>query len=375
MEVLLIWIRTMKFCNYCFRDKELKNIIENTSKGHMGDCPICGKKNVFIYDSDYDDYLTPYFEDLLGVFVPEDELPDNFPKSEVRGIVDQIQYYWNVFSEIEAKSQYEIIKSICSGTYLFSETLFTKKLGIPNLYNDGFLKDHSLFKNNSWDDFKTEIKTVNRYHSHKFNFELFERICSFVRKDYHKGDVFYRARISDKNGFPVSDMSAPPAGMSSDGRANAKGIVCLYLANDKTTALHEVRSGLFDYVSVGKFVLQEDITVVNLQGISDISPFLSEMDYIEYAINKKYLFQLDEEMSKAMRRSDSSLDYIPTQYIADFIKSVEHNGKKEYDGIEYKSTTNPNGYNLAIFDSSLFKCESVNVFEITGLDYRCSPPL
>ncbi|MFQ9061839.1 MAG: RES domain-containing protein [Oscillospiraceae bacterium] len=59
-------------------------------------------------------------------------------------------------------------------------------------------------------------------------------------------------------------MSAPPAGKSSEGRANARGITCLYVANDVDTTLHEVRAGVFDFVCVGAFRLKEDITVVDL---------------------------------------------------------------------------------------------------------------
>ena len=74
-------------------------------------------------------------------------------------------------------------------------------------------------------------------------------------------------------------------------------------------------------------------------------------------------------MSKALRRSDSTLDYVPTQYIVDFIKSIEHNGVQEYDGIEYNSTTNPGGYNLAIFNPALFECITVDVYDIEQLQY------
>jgi len=74
-------------------------------------------------------------------------------------------------------------------------------------------------------------------------------------------------------------------------------------------------------------------------------------------------------MSKVLRRSDSKLDYVPTQYIIDFIKSIEHNGTQEYDGIEYNSTTNPGGYNLAIFNPDLFECIDVDIYDIENLQY------
>ena len=75
-------------------------------------------------------------------------------------------------------------------------------------------------------------------------------------------------------------------------------------------------------------------------------------------------------MGKALRRSDSPLDYVPTQYIADFIQSITHDGEHEYAGIEYRSTLYDRGYNLAIFDSSLFECVSTETIQIKDLEYH-----
>ena len=236
-------------------------------------------------------------------------------------------------------------------------------------YDNVYLQSHALLKNNDWDAFVTEIKTKNRYHSKLINFDILEKYCSFIRKTYKTGDLFYRARISEQTGYPISEMSAPPAGKSSEGRANARGITCLYVASDVDTTLHEVRAGVFDFVSVGTFRLKQDITVVDLRAITEISPFVDGLEYLDHAINKQYLEKLNSEMSKSLRRSDSTLDYVPTQYIVDFIKSIEHNGSQEYDGIEYNSTTNPGGYNLAIFNPDLFECVSVSVYDIEKLQY------
>lgn len=110
------------------------------------------------------------------------------------------------------------------------------------------------------------------------------------------------------------------------------------------------------------------------KGFSDYSVVgeeYSETGFAPYAvaIHMQYLEKLNTEMSKSLRRSDSTLDYVPTQYIVDFIKSIEHNDEQEYDGIEYNSTTNPGGYNLAIFNPDLFECVSVSVYDIEKLQY------
>lgn len=359
----------MIFCEHCFRDKEVASIIRSVSTGIVGTCPTCQKRNAYLYDTATQSELTPYFEELLNIYSPASALPETYPKAERRSLIDDLSERWDIFADIPRSKIYDILTAICHDLYSDIPELFDGTIGIPELYDSDYLKEHALLKNNDWDAFVNEIKTKNRFHSKLINFEILEKYCSFIRKIYKAGEVFYRARISERSGFPPEEMSAPPAGKSSEGRANARGITCLYIANDVDTTLHEVRAGVFDYVSVGSFRLKRDITVVDLKAINGISPFVEGLEYLDHAINKQYLARLNAEMSKSLRKSDSTLDYVPTQYIVDFIKSIEHNDEQEYDGIEYNSTTNPGGYNLAIFDPDLFECVSVDVYDIEKLQY------
>lgn len=359
----------MIFCEHCFRDKEVASVIRSVSTGIVGTCPTCQKRNAYLYDTATQSELTPYFEELLNIYSPASALPETYPKAERRSLIDDLSERWDIFADIPRSKIYDILTAICHDLYSDIPELFDGTIGIPELYDSDYLKEHALLKNNDWDAFVNEIKTKNRFHSKLINFDILEKYCSFIRKIYKAGEVFYRARISERSGFPPEEMSAPPAGMSSEGRANARGITCLYIANDVDTTLHEVRAGVFDYVSVGLFRLKRDITVVDLKAINGISPFVEGLEYLDHAINKQYLERLDAEMSKSLRKSDSTLDYVPTQYIVDFIKSIEHNDEQEYDGIEYNSTTNLGGYNLAIFDPELFECVSVDVYDIEKLQY------
>ena len=69
-------------------------------------------------------------------------------------------------------------------------------------------------------------------------------------------------------------------------------------------------------------------------------------------------------MAKPLRNNANPIEYIPTQYISDYVHSL-----KEYDGIEYKSTMNPNGYNLAIFDPTLFECINTETIQVNEINY------
>ena len=54
-------------------------------------------------------------------------------------------------------------------------------------------------------------------------------------------------------------------------------------------------------------------------------------------------------MGRTMRRGDSSLNYLPTQYICDFVMSIEDdNGQRVFDGIEYQSAMRDNGAKASI---------------------------
>ena len=83
--------------------------------------------------------------------------------------------------------------------------------------------------------------------------------------------------------------------------------------------LYEIRAGAYDYVTVGEFVLQKDIEVVNLSDIDKLSPFIVP-DINLIAANIVHLNNISADIARPLRRHDSSLDYLPTQYICDYHK-------------------------------------------------------
>ena len=293
-------------------------------------------------------------DELISVYTPCSMLPAMYPKSEMRMLKSELLINWNIFSTKSETDVYNIITSICKEKYEYNAELFDQPVGIQELYSPEYLASHSLLSTNSWEDFVKTLKTKNRFHTHYLDLDLLERFFSFIRKPYKAGETFYRCRISTEDGIPIEEMGAPPIEKTTDGRANAKGIRCLYLGDTAETTIYEVRAGAYDYVTVGKFELTKDIIVVDLKKITQISPFIEGLDCLEYAINKEHLSKINDEMGKIMRRSDSVLDYVATQYITDFVKSISHDGEAEYAGIEYNSVMHNDGYNLAVFNPSLF---------------------
>ena len=130
-----------------------------------------------------------------------------------------------------------------------------------------------------------------------------------------------------------------------EGRANSKGIPCLYVATDKETAMSEVRPSLGSIISIGFLKLKKDIKVLDFSvehGNMNFNIIFKEKP-TQDEINKAVWLEIDNAFSKPTKASDSESDYAPTQIISEYIKS------KGYDGIAYKSSL-ADGHNIALFD-------------------------
>lgn len=353
----------MNICSKCFVDAEIIAIIE--SKKNIGKCDCCRKPKRYIYNTDKDTELISIFESVLDIYQPKKYLPPSFPNKKTSLLKDILYDDWKIFN-LDREDIYEAVCSICQSKYLDNPELFDSPIGIPEIVDKAYLEEFSVIRNNTWDSFVDDIKYRNRYHTDHINKHELKIYFRLVEKQYPTGSNFYRGRLcSDSSGFTKNEMGAPPEGMATAGRANPEGISYLYLADSIETTLKEVRAGLFDFVTIGRFVSTKTINIVNLAYLAQISPFLSGslIDFVRYQINIKTLEKICMEVARPLRRHDSLLDYLPTQYICDYIKSLG------YDGIEYSSTMQKGGYNIALFDQKLVNCISVNVHEINNISY------
>lgn len=358
----------MIICVDCLKDSEIKSIIQNLNQ--IGNCEICKSQGTLIYDTDQNDLLEDYFEGLLDVFQTEDKLVPEYPEYLLDSISNELLYNWNIFNnKLTSKIVDQVLKSICPEKAKEEPDFFTLRVGIPEITQPIYLRQNSIVGVSNWEEFVKSVKLEFRYHSQMFNSEVFEVFCSYIELEIKSDSIFYRSRISDENGHNVDKMSSPPEGSASAGRANPEGISYLYLGESVATTIHEIKAGQYDYVTTGKFQLKRDIKVVDLMDIDNI-PAFSDLDFKQHAVNRSHLKKINDEIAKPLRRHDSHLDYIPTQYICEFIKSItDKHGHRMYDGIKYRSTMNSGGYNLAIFDKELFDCTEVKVLDIKKISY------
>ena len=162
--------------------------------------------------------------------------------------------------------------------------------------------------------------------------------------DGEKLDVKYVGKANPFKGLTKEASFVPPKDIKvSEGRANPKYVKYLYVAESPTTAIFEVRPFIYDAVNIAKIQTTEPLKVANIAVDLDLS---NDKDT---TVDMHVMGMIQGAFSKPTNNTD---DYIPTQVIAEFIKSLG------YDGIRFNSSIHSGGVNLTIFNYE--KCEAIS---------------
>lgn len=327
-------------CSNCFTDTELIGFIQ--ARNQISDCDCCGAKNIAVLP----------FEELLDFF---NELLDNFQKSGTgTGITALIQSNWSFFKDLALGDK--IINSALNQL----NSIFASSDELVN-FNDEIIENVDY-----WQKLKEQLKWEKRYLT-DINFltddlgwdGFFESKTVIEKKD-----ILYRARLhsnADSGAFTEENMFCPPKHIAGGGRANPSGIPYLYLSDNEETILYEIRASYLDEITVASFGLADHIEE-NIV-ISDFTevPSLFTPNQINKRIKSTLLKKIiSRDLSTPMRRYDSDLDYIPTQFICEFIKVFTN-----VQGIKFRSSLHNVGNNLVLFDQTQLKCLSVKKVQIT----------
>jgi hypothetical protein len=340
----------MNCCTDCFKDQEVRGYIDNNSTD-TGTCEFCSANHVKLVDARE---LEEMFLPVVQIYQPVTEL--GLSEDDGEKLYHKIQQDWEIFNLKSVRARNALLKAILADVIPENSPLFTEPVVIRVLQVSDTDPD---FHEQKWGNFANEIKYKNRFFlNENVDLELLQRLMGNHRKVYNKGKIFYRSRISTKDGFTVGEMGKPPKEKTTSGRANPPGIPYLYVSATIETTVYESRSSHLDFITVGTFKLRDELKVVSLREANIISPFILEADIENYVVHQKYLASLGKELSKPIRRFDRELDYLPTQYLCEFVKSLG------YDAIEYSSALNKGGINLAIFNDVNLTCKSVDVYEV-----------
>ncbi len=347
----------MNCCSECFKDKELKGFVFSNASD-FGQCDFCASQSVDVIDPRE---LDEKFQQLIEIY----EVHDSQSKDaeHIAPLYILIQREWKVFSTgLRCETHKQLMEAILSDSYAPNDKIFSAQYRRQG----SLLKaDKTAALERDWEGFASEIKNNNRFFLGKqIDLELLKELFKFHGKIYPKGKLFFRARISDSKGFSTREMGKPPPEKASPGRANPAGIPYLYLATSRQTALYECRANYLDYVTIVDFKLIQNLKVLRLRTVDDLSPFTLEGQIGDYLKYQEYLKRLETELSRPLRRNEQPLEYLPTQYLCEFVKFLG------YDAIEYGSSLYPDGTNLAAFDDSLFEPVNTLIYEVISVDLK-----
>ena len=352
----------------CFKDSQIKSIIRSLNQ--MGTCDVTGEENTFIFDTECQTDSNDLRTNILGIlesYAPEEELPGSFPEKYLGPIEDFLYNDWSIFN-VDKTSIKQIVLALCGDEYSEVSDKFRKKVGLKVLSDSDYLNDNCITRKYSWEDFTESIKHSNRFHSNHVNLELLKKLFSTsdLQLNIKAGEShFYRSRISNGITLSKDEMGPPPQDKATAGRVNSQYISCLYLSNNEITTIHEIRARFSDDITIGRFKAKQQVKLIDLSKLDELSPFSGDNTFIEwYAINMAVLKSISKDIAKPLRSQDSEIDYLPSQYIADYIKSLG------YDGICFKSTLYKDGLNYAIFDEKKFECFDINRKHVSEVKYR-----
>lgn len=167
------------------------------------------------------------------------------------------------------------------------------------------------------------------------------------------------------------DRMKPPIDKAKEGRANPKGIPCLYLANDRETAMSEVRPWIGAMISLALFKTTKKLRLVNLSLHHDLD--VSAFSFIYFGdpppgdpkkVSEFVWKSVDRAFSAPVTLGDDTAEYAPTQIIAERFKS------EGYDGIYFRTALREKGYNVALFDLDSAKSFRLELHEVKRVQFE-----
>jgi len=244
----------------------------------------------------------------------------------------------------------------------------------------------TMFKNsNDYWEFSNSVRSSGRYAQNtecQTFLDIFRNGVKQRSETLKKGTKLFRAvghYVEDSDceegqlhiTGSSSDRIFPKVEHARDGRINPKGILALYLASSKETAVSEIRPYKGQGISIAMLSIIRDLKIANLttnSGKSTLnlhlkaydsnSPKMSDQD-----INECVWIDIDNAFSRPTSRADTSTEYVPTQILAEVLKD------EGFDGVFYKSAFGgkKKGYNIALFninDAKILWCNAFSVDDI-----------
>lgn len=338
-------------CSGCFGDRQIREQYIDQCDPVVQTCDYCGETEVPCVAPSR---LGSWFSALMATY---EETANGTP------LIQLLRDEWGLFADsglVDAAAK-ELLADV------LDDGEFVRRSYAP-------IVDPSLNNLRSWEDLRDELMHQNRWFlADPMDMDRIRELLDYLiapQSAFNDGR-WYRARLlSNGRAFDLEEMGAPPPHLAGHGRANPVGIPYLYLGSTPGTAVAELRPHTGEQASVAEFGLPANgLKLADLRNPRAlISPLLGdEAEIIKLRADLPLLERLGEELTRPVQVRGAPYEYVPTQYLCEFIKTCG------FHGVLYRSSvTSDSGINVALFQPDLAHALSVQVAAVEQVTVRIS---
>ncbi len=224
----------------------------------------------------------------------------------------------------------------------------------------------------AWENLEADLRSRHRFFSREAE-EVFSRVFAdlHTQKTWEGRPVIrtvgpgsditalYRARAFQSEARfdeamidPEQYVGTPASIYAQAGRMNPKGVPFFYGATKEKLALTEVRPPVASKLLVGRFDLQRELHVLDVEALENVLERGSLFDpgFSQRLARAKFLGRLARRIRMPVLPDDEATDYLITQVMADFLAMRM---APEIHGVIYGSAQGTtDAFNVALFNAS-----------------------
>jgi hypothetical protein len=158
------------------------------------------------------------------------------------------------------------------------------------------------------------------------------------------GTKLFRARYqpTDEVYATAGTLGPPPEDHAiKTNRMSPPGVVMTYAAEDRETALAETADAAGTF-AIGEFTIDRELLILDLTRLPAAPSVFAELpDSLEYDPRPRlnFLHSISAEISRPIARDDRvHVEYVPTQVVTEYVRTIVRIEGRKVDGIRYSSS-------------------------------------
>lgn len=365
----------MYLCSSCIKEKCLKKFLLE-KETIISKCHLCNKSQPCVDCGNKE--FSSLFKAMFRYYYSQWEYDGHLGGTSFENLFRKDNYLLNYDPNILEENIEDIVLELLEPVYEKYEegiSLFSgyDENGQPYMPLQAIKDQYSNFLKH----IEGELKSKNHFRLEKLVSQRINDIEKYIESEIRAKSEYFRARIgfeskcaiySDDgwsvdyhyNPYRSESINAPLPVRAQAGRMNRMGVSFLYLSTDRETALAEIRPHPGQYISVGKFIVSQDLRIADFRSMDIYKFYHTDKELDQFVLIKSidHLFSMPVPPNELNR-------YTITQLFADVIRQIG------YDGIAFKSSVG-SGSNLTVFDRDHFKYTDDDhaVVAIKSLNYQ-----